>query len=72
MRAWKERMITPQAKEKYKQRAATIEWANALARNRGLYRLLVRGLRKVEAILLWYALAHNLVQVRNLRAKMIS
>ncbi len=72
VRAWKERMITPQAKEKYKQRAATIEWANALARNRGLYRLLVRGLRKVEAILLWYALAHNLVQVRNLRAKMIS
>jgi transposase len=70
VRAWKERMVTPEAKEKYKQRAATIEWANAQARNRGLYRLLVRGLRKVEAILLWYALAHNLIQVLNLRAKM--
>ena len=70
VRAWKERMVTPQAKEKYKQRAATIEWANALARNRGLYRLLVRGLRKVEAVLLWFALAHNLIQVKNLQAKM--
>jgi transposase len=70
VRAWKERMVTPEAKEKYKQRAATIEWANALARNRGLYRLLVRGLRKVEAVLLWYALAHNLIQVLYLRAKM--
>ncbi len=68
VRAWKERMVTPQAKEKYTQRAATIEWANALARNRGLYRLLVRGLRKVQAVLLWYALAHNLIQVLSLRA----
>jgi hypothetical protein len=64
--AWKERMQTPAAKEKYKQRAATIEWANALARNRGLYRLLVRGLQKAKAVLLWYALAHNLMQSVNL------
>ena len=71
VRAWKERMVTPQAKEKYKQRAATIEWANALARNRGLYRLLVRGLRKVQAVLLWYALAHNLIQILNIRSKMV-
>jgi transposase len=70
VRAWKERMVTPEAKEKYKQRAATIEWANALARNRGLYRLLVRGLQKVETVLLWYALAHNLIQVLNIRSKM--
>jgi transposase len=70
VRAWKERMVTPQAKEKYKQRAATIEWANALVRNRGLYRLLVRGIRKARAVLLWYALAHNLVQVVNLRLEM--
>jgi transposase len=70
VRAWKERMITPEAKEKYKQRAATVEWANALARNRGLYRLLVRGMRKARAVLLWYALAHNLLQGLNLRLKM--
>ena len=70
VRAWKKRMLTRTAKEKYKQRAATAEWANALARNRGLYRLLVRGARKVRAILLWYALAHNLMQGVNLRARM--
>jgi len=70
VRAWKQRMLTPAAKEKYKQRAATIEWANALARNRGLYRLLVRGLCKARAVLLWYVLAHNLVQSLNLRLAM--
>jgi transposase len=70
VRAWKERMQTEVAKAKYKQRAATVEWANALARNRGLYRLLVRGIRKARAVLLWYALAHNLLQGLNLRLKM--
>lgn len=70
VRAWKQRMVTPEAKEKYKQRAATIEWANALARNRGLYRLLVRGLPKARAVILWYALAHNLLQSLNLRLAM--
>ena len=70
VKAWKERMVTPEGKEKYKQRAATIEWANALARARGLYRLLVRGIRKAKAVLLWYALAHNVVQVMNLRVEM--
>jgi len=71
VRAWKRRMVTEEAKEKYKQRAATIEWANALARNRGLYRLLVREMKKVRAVLLWYALAHNLVQELNLRRAMV-
>jgi hypothetical protein len=64
---WKQRMITLEAKEKYKGRAATIEWANALLRNRGLQRFLVRGLHKVRAVLLWYVLAHNLMQTLNLR-----
>ena len=66
---WKQRMMTGQAKEKYKGRAATVEWANALLRNRGLYRLLVRGMKKARAVLLWFALAHNLMQVLNLRRK---
>jgi transposase len=64
---WKRRMATPEAKEKYKGRAATVEWANALLRNRGLYQFLVRGVRKVRAVLLWHVLAHNLVQTLNLR-----
>ncbi|MEL7646135.1 MAG: transposase, partial [Anaerolineaceae bacterium] len=64
---WKQRMMSEEAKEKYKGRAATVEWANALLRNRGLYRFLVRGLRKARAVLLWFVLAHNLVQTLNLR-----
>lgn len=64
---WKTRMITEAAKEKYKGRASTVEWANALLRNRGLYQLVVRTIRKARAVLLWFALAHNLVQTLNLR-----
>ena len=64
---WKQRMLTPEAKAKYKDRAATVEWANALLRQRGLQRLLVRGLQKAKAVLLWFVLAHNLMQTLALR-----
>jgi transposase len=64
---WKQRMLTETAKQKYKGRAATVEWANALLRNRGLQRLLVRGIHKARAVLLWFVLAHNLIQTLNLR-----
>jgi hypothetical protein len=53
-------MGTEAAKEIYKERAATAECVNAQARNRGLIRFLVRGLDKVKATALWYALAHNM------------
>ncbi len=66
--AWRERMGTPEAKEIYKERAATAECVNAIARNRGLQRFLVRGLRKIMAVGLWYALAHNMMRAINLRA----
>jgi transposase len=66
---WRQRMATDQAKEIYKQRAATAECSNAHARNRGLQRFLVRGLRKVKAVTLWYALAHNLIRAATLRAE---
>lgn len=65
---WRQRMATDEAKTIYKERAATAECVNALARNRGLQRFLVRGLRKVKAIALWYALAHNLMRAVALRA----
>lgn len=65
---WRQRMGTPQAKEIYKQRAATVECVNAQARNRGLQRLLVRGLEKTRAILLWFAIAHNVVRSLSLGA----
>jgi hypothetical protein len=65
---WRQRMGTDEAKAIYRQRAATAECVNALARNRGLQRFLVRGLRKAKAIALWYALAHNLMRAVALRA----
>jgi transposase len=65
--AWRARMATNEAKAIYKERAATSECVNALARNRGLHQFVVRGLRKVKAVLLWFALAHNLMRAVTLR-----
>jgi sRNA-binding protein len=58
---WRKRMGGDEAKEVYKERAATAECANAQARNRGLTQFLVRGLEKVKTITLWYALTHNMI-----------
>jgi transposase len=65
---WRARMATNAAQAVYKERAATAECVNAQARNRGLVRLLVRGLQRVKAIALWYAIAHNVVCGARLRA----
>jgi transposase len=59
---WRERMGSDVAKDIYKQRAATAECVNAIARGRGLTQFVVRGLNKVKAVALWYALAHNLMR----------
>jgi transposase len=59
---WRQRMGSEAAQEIYKQRAATAECVNAIARGRGLNQFLVRGLNKVKAVALWYALAHNLMR----------
>jgi hypothetical protein len=67
---WRERMGMAEAKEIYKQRASTVECVNALARNRGLQRLLVRGQNKVRMIFLWFAIAHNLMRSLSLNAKL--
>jgi transposase len=56
---WRVRMGTEDAKSIYKLRGQTAECVNAIARNRGLLRFLVRGLRKAKAVALWFALAHN-------------
>jgi transposase len=60
--AWRERMGTEEAKAIYKERAATAECVNALARERGLTRLRVRGTAKVRCVRLLHALAHNLMR----------
>ncbi len=69
--AWRQRMGTDQAKEIYKERAATAECVNALARGRGLVCVWVRGVAKVKAIALWSALAHNLLCAARLRAAVV-
>ena len=66
---WRQRMATPEAKEIYKQRASTAECTNAQTRNRGFYRVLVRGIAKVRALALWHALAVNFRRTVTLRAE---
>jgi hypothetical protein len=67
--AWRERMGTEEAKVLYKLRPQTAELSNAQARNRNFYQVRVRGLAKVRMIALWYALVHNLLLARTLRAR---
>ncbi len=64
---WRQRMGTATAKLIYRERAATAEWTNAHARNRGFYQVRVRGQRKVLAVALLYALVHNLLRAQALR-----
>jgi hypothetical protein len=59
---WRARMGTDEAKEIYKQRAATAECVNAQARNRGLGQFQVRGLDKVKAAAEWFAITHNMAR----------
>jgi hypothetical protein len=65
--AWRTRMSTDEAKTIYKQRASTAELINAIQHNRGLTAYRVRGLVKVKAVALWYALSHNLMRTHTLR-----
>lgn len=65
--AWRQRMGTEDAKTIDKERAATAECVNAIARNRGLRQLAVRGLEKAKTVLLWFALAHNVMRTAALR-----
>ncbi len=58
-RARRERMATPAAPALLRQRPGAAEWVNAQVRNRGLRRVLVRGLAKVRAVALWHALLHQ-------------
>jgi transposase len=68
---WRERMNSDAAREIYKNRAATAECVNAQARNRGLLRMPVRGLAKVNCVVRLYALAHNLMRMATLAPQLI-
>jgi transposase len=69
--AWRARMGTDEAKDIYKDRAATAECVNAQARERGLIRLRVRGTPKVRCVLLLQALAHNLMRTLALAPELL-
>jgi transposase len=60
--AWRQRMGTAEAQTIYKERASTVETANAECKTyRGLKQFLVRGLDKVKCVALWSALAYNII-----------
>jgi transposase len=60
--AWRARMGSEEGQSIYKLRASTSETVNADLRTyRGLDRFLVRGLRKTRCVVLWSALAYNLM-----------
>jgi transposase len=65
--AWRRRMGTEEATLIYRLRAQTAEWVNAQCRNRGLWRMPVRGRPRCRIVALLYAIAHNLTVARRLR-----
>lgn len=69
--AWRARMGTDTAKAIYRLRSQTAEWVNALARNRGFHQMPVRGLARCRAVVVLYAITHNLMQALKLRVEAI-
>ena len=63
---WRRRMEGEHSTLMYKRRCQA-ECINAAARRMGLTRLLVRGKAKVRGVLLWVALAHNMLRSFALR-----
>ena len=66
--AWRERMCEEASRTIYKLRAQTAEWVNALCRNRGFWRMPVRGREKCRIVATLYAITHNLMHQGNVRA----
>jgi transposase len=66
---WRARMGTTVAKAIYRLRCQTAEWVNAMARNRGLWQMPVRGSSACRAIGVLYAITHNLLRATQLRVK---
>jgi len=66
--AWRERMGKEASQTIYKLRAQTAEWVNALCRNRGFWRMPVRGREKCRIVATLYAITHNLIHQGNVRA----
>jgi hypothetical protein len=58
---WRKRMASDLGKKIYRRRAEH-ECINAQGRRMGLQRLTVRGKEKAHTVLLWFALAHNMLR----------
>lgn len=61
---WRSTMASDWGHDLYVQRGASVECVNAHVRGRGLTHFKVRGIIKAKAVLLWHALAHNLMRMR--------
>jgi len=59
--AWRSRMASPQGQAIYRNRSIC-ECIHARWRNWNLMRMTVRGAAKVKALMLWHALANNILQ----------
>ena len=59
---WRERMGTDEAKQIYKDRAATAECVNARCRQHGVHQFQVRGLGKILSAMLLVVITHNLLR----------
>lgn len=66
MFAFRQRMITEEAKAILRRRPSIAEFPNAVCRNHGLYQFRVRGLAKVRAVALWHAITFNFLRMLNL------
>jgi transposase len=66
--AWRKRMGEEASKVVYRLRAQTAEWVNAQCRNRGFWQMPVRGQKRCRIVATLYAITHNLIHQRNVRA----
>ena len=66
LQAWRSMMGSDWGRALYVWRGASVECANAQLRRRGLTQFNVRGKLKAKAVLLWHALAHNLMRMRSM------
>lgn len=65
--AWRRRMKSPRGKGRYKRRSIA-ERINAHMRQWHLRQITLRGLEKARTVLLWHALAHNILRAASLVA----
>jgi transposase len=71
VRVWRERMASEEGKARYKRRGIA-ECVHARWRNWRLTQLTVRGAAKVKTVMLWHALANNILQGHRLHMQSLA